>query len=252
MRINLLDQLAAKGSTFTFKEAQEILGSDSRVTKVILSRLERRGWIERIEKGKYMIIPIGAKKGEYTLHEFVIASVLVSPYAIGYWSALHFYGLTEQIPRTVFIQTTARKKKQTIRIFGVDYNIIKINNKKFFGVRQEWIEESYVNITDREKTIVDCLDKPKHCGGIVEVAKSLQNGRFDTEKLAKYAVKIGNSGVLRRLGFLCELLGIEINLPKINVRNYLYLDPTMPHHGNKNAKWRLVVNLDEKILGVLE
>ncbi len=219
---------------------------------VALSRLEKRGWIERIEKGKYMIVPLGAEKGKYTLNEFVIGSMLVEPYAIAYWSALHFYSLTEQIPNTVFIQTTARKKKQDVKIFGIHYKIVRLKSSKFFGVRREWIEETRVNITDKEKTIMDCLDKPQYCGGIVEVAKALKNGDFDKDKLEIYASKIGNSGVIRRLGFLCEFLGIEISLPPIKTKNYLYLDPTMPKKGEKNAKWRLIINLDEKILGVLE
>ncbi len=217
-----------------------------------LSRLEKKGWIERIKKGKYMIIPLGAEKGKYTLNEFVIGSMLVKLYAVAYWSALHFYGLTEQIPNTVFIQTTARKEKQKIKIFGIDYKIVRIKEAKFFGIRREWIEETQVNITDKEKTIIDCLDKPQYCGGIVEAAKALRNRAFDKDKLMMYAGKIGNSGVVRRLGFLCEFLEIDINLPKIETKNYLYLDPTMPRKGNKNAKWRLIINLDEKILETLE
>ena len=85
---------------------------------VILSRMEEKGFIERIEKGKYLIIPLGSEKGKYTLHEFVIASYLVEPYAISYWSALHHYGLTEQIPTTVFVQTPARKKKASSTFSG--------------------------------------------------------------------------------------------------------------------------------------
>ncbi len=252
MRINLIEKLAKKGNTFTFEELLKISNLQRNILWVILSRLEKRGWIERIEKGKYMIIPLGAEKGKYTLHEFVIGAMLVKPYAFAYWSALHFYGLTEQIPNTVFVQTTARKKNQNLKIFGVDYRIVKIKQSKFFAVRKEWIEGTPINITDKEKTIVDCLDKPQHCGGIVEVAKALRSGNFDNDKLKMYAEKIGNSGVVRRLGFLCEFLEIEINLPRIETKNYLYLDPTMPEKGDKNAKWRLVVNLDEKTLGVLE
>lgn len=252
MRVNVIDKLASKKKVFTFGEAQEILGTDYFVTKVILSRLERKGWIERIEKGKYMIIPLGAEKGKYTLHEFVIGSMLVHPYAIAYWSALNHYGLTEQIPATVFIQTTSRKKKQKLNIFGVDYQIVRISEKKFFGIKKEWMEENEIYITDREKTIVDCLDKAQYCGGVIEVAKALKNGDYDKEKLSQYAETIGNSGVIRRLGYLSELLDIGIKTPLVKTRNYLYLDPTMPKKGRKNAKWRLVVNLDEKILGVLE
>jgi len=252
MRINLIDQLASRGDAFTFEDLLKVSNVQKNTLWVILSRLEKQGWIERIEKGKYIIIPLGAEKGKYSLNEFVIASMLVKPYAIAYWSALHFYGLTEQIPNTVFIQTTTRKKKQEIKVFDVDYKVVRIKESKFFGIHKEWIEETQINITDKEKTIADCLDKPQYCGGIVEVAKALKNGDFDKDKLMIYADKMGNSAVIRRLGFLCDFLGIEINLPRIEIRNYLYLDPTMPKKGVKSAKWRLIVNLDEKILGVLE
>lgn len=252
MRIGVLEEMAKKGDTFTFEDAVKISNVQKDVLWVILSRLEKKGWIERVEKGKYMIIPIGAEKGMYTLNEFIIGSLLVKPYAVAYWSALHHYGLTEQIPNTVFIQTTARKKRQKIRVFGVDYRIVRVKESKLFGIRKEWIEETQVNITDREKTIIDCLDKPQYCGGLIEAAKALKNGEFDKNKLTSYAKKIGNSGVIRRLGYLCDLLQIDISPPEIETRNYLYLDPTMPKRGGKNAKWRLIINLDEKSLGVLE
>ena len=244
----MLDELARK-KVFTIEEATKVSGIDKNVLKVILSRLEKRGWVERIEKGKYMVIPLGARKGEYTLNEFVIGSLLVNPSAIAYWSALNYHGLTEQIPATVFVQTTSRKKKRELEIFGVRYRIVRIKEGKFFGIERAWLEEFQVNVTDREKTIVDCLDKPEHCGGVIEVAKALKHGEFDFDKLSKYAVKIGNSGVVRRLGYLCDVLGLQINLPEVKARNYLLLDPTMPKKGETNGRWRLRINLD---IGELE
>jgi predicted transcriptional regulator of viral defense system len=248
MRTKLLDQLARK-RMFTVEDAMKVSDYDKGTLRVVLSRLEKMGWIERIEKGKYMVIPLGAKKGEYTLNEFVIGSVLVNPSAIAYWSALNYHGLTEQIPATVFVQTTSRKKRQELEIFGVKYRIIRIKREKFFGIEKAWFDEFQVNVTDREKTVVDCLDKPKYCGGVIEVAKALAYGDLDFERLSEYAVKIGNSGVVRRLGYLCEVLGLKIDLPKINVKNYLLLDPTMPKKGKVNSRWRLIINLD---IGELE
>ena len=252
MRNEMIDKLAAEGNVFTFQDAQRILPTSYSVTKMILSRLEKNGYIERIEKGKYMIIPLGAKKGEYTLDEFVIGSFLVEPHCISYWSALHFYGMTEQIPNTVFIQTTSRKKNSSLEIFGVDYRVIRVKPEKFFGIRKEWVDENEINITGREKTIVDCLDKPHNCGGIVEVAKALKTEDYDRVKLANYAEKMGNTGVIRRLGYLSDLLEIHIPVERVGTRNYLYLDPTMPKKGERSSKWRLVVNLDHKVLGELE
>ncbi|WP_297503098.1 type IV toxin-antitoxin system AbiEi family antitoxin domain-containing protein [Thermococcus sp.] len=242
MRIKLLNKLARK-RVFTIGEAVRITGLDRNTLKVLLSRLEKRGWVERIEKGKYIIIPLGAEKGEYTLHEFIIGSLLVKPSAIAYWSALNYHGFTEQIPSTVFVQTTARKKKQDLRIFGVRYKIIRIKPEKYFGVEKIWIEEFQVPITDREKTVIDCLDKPRYCGGIIEVAKAFRE-ELEGEKLREYALRMNNSAVIRRLGYLCDYFGVNIDLPKPKTRNYILFDPTMPREGNVEGKWKIIANVE--------
>jgi predicted transcriptional regulator of viral defense system len=109
-----------------------------------------------------------------------------------------------------------------------------------------------VTITNKEKTIVDCLDKPKYGGGIVEAAKALKEKNLDFKRIADYARNMNNSAVTRRLGYLCEQLNIPINLPtkeiKIylnKVRNYLPLDPTMPKEGHLDSTWQLIINWEE-------
>ncbi len=246
MSLNLLKVIAKSGQIFTLKDLANKTQIKKEILMTIASRLENKGYIERIEKGKYLIIPLNSEKGKYTLHEFIIGSFLTKPYAIGYWSALHYYGLTEQIPRTIFIQTTTRKKKNFINIFGLDYRIIRIKNEKFFGLRKEWIEETQINITDKEKTIVDCLDKPQYSGGIAEIAKALRHDNLNLQNIHNYALKIGNSVVVRRLGYICEKHGINIDLPKPNTRTYHYLDPTMPKKGINDPKWRLIINYNLK------
>jgi len=241
MRINLLDELSKK-KAFTIEDAEQISPTNKNVLKVILSRLEKNGWIERIEKGKYIVIPLGAEKGKYTLNEFVLGSYLVNPCIISYWSSLNYYGFTEQIPRTVFIQTTSRKKHQELTIFGVPYKIIRMKEEKIFGVEKAWFEETQINLTSREKTIIDCLDKPQHAGGIIEVAKALRTEEYDKNILVKYAKRIHNSGVIRRLGYICDILQIPIHLPEIKTRNYLKLDPILPETNKLDSKWHLIIN----------
>ena len=252
MRIELLDILAKTNKAFTISQAYKAWGAGA-ATKMLLSRMEKAGWIERLEHGKYMIVPLGAKKGKTTLHEFVIATILVRPAVIAYWSALHHHGLTEQIPRTIFVQTTARSRKSTKVILGIPYRIVRVLPGKLFGMKKAWLEETEVLITDPEKTILDCLDRPDLCGGVVEAAKGVQSASLDPGQLADYASRIGNSGAWRRLGFLLDKYGkSSAGLPRPSARNYLLLDPTMPPGGKKNAKWRLIINLDELALGELE
>ena len=242
MSIEILKSLAKDSRIFTIHQVSRKTQIKKEILKVILSRMEEKGYIERIERGKYMIIPLESEKGKYTLHEFIIASSLIEPSAISYWSALHHYGLTEQIPTTVFIQSPKRKKKTLIKIFGVYYQIIRIKEDKFFGLRKDWIDGIPVNITDKEKTIIDCLDKPQYAGGIIEVAKALMKDSADYERLTRYALRINNFAVIRRLGYLCDQIGISLNLPLPRSKKYLLLDPTMPPKGVNNPKWRLIIN----------
>lgn len=252
MRIPLLETLAKSGSTFTIDDAIASSKMRKETLWVILSRLEKKGWIERIERGKYLIVPLSSEKGEFTLHEFVIGSLLATPYCISYWSALNHHGMTEQFPRTVFIQTTSRRWNQNPQIFGVNYRIVRVSESKFFGNKKEWIDESEIQITDVEKTLVDCLDKPHLCGGVLEVMKGMKNTKIQNDTIVEYALKIGNTGVLRRLGFISEYLDLDIEFPKVNTRNYLYLDPTLPHDGRKIAKWHVINNMKPLLEGELE
>ena len=251
-KYQFLNELARKGQTFSFEDAARTSTLTHQSLKVLLSRMETEGLVERIEKGKYLIIPLGARKGEYTVNEYIIGSQLIQPAVIAYWSALNYHGFTEQIPGTVFIQTTSRKKQQNPEIFGIKYRIVRVVSKKLFGVENAWIGDVAVKITDPEKTVVDCLDKPQYCGGIAEAAKAL-NKDLDPDKLKRYAADIGNSAVIKRLGYLCDKLGTRIDIkPEHLSRNYPLLDPSMHGKGRLNRKWKLIENIDEKIIGTLE
>lgn len=106
-----------------------------------------------------------------------------------------------------------------------------------------WIEGFQVSITDGEKTVIDCLDKPRYCGGIIEVAKAFRE-ELDTERLREYALRMNNSAVIRRLGYLCDYFGVDIDLPKPETRNYILLDPTMPREGHVDSKWKVIINVE--------
>ncbi len=253
MRNKSIDKLAEKSNYFTVEEARELLDVKPDTLKKILFRLEKSGRIERVEKGKYIIIPLGSVKGGHTLQEYVIASKLTKNYCIAYWSALNRYGYTEQIPATVFVQTTDRKKQTTAKALGINYRFVRVKKEKMFGINTEWIENEKVNITDREKTIIDCLDRPDLCGGIVEAAKAVKSRQYDADKLADYAKRIAGSAVIRRLGYLSGIYGVETGLCPEKTRNYLKLDPAMPENKKVlNAKWRLYLNVPENELRNIE
>jgi predicted transcriptional regulator of viral defense system len=206
-----------------------------------------------VEKGKYLILPFEAgSEGEWTEHEFIIASYLIDPYYIGFRSALNYYGYTEQFSRTVFIVSTHRKMKTELDILGVTYRFVHTTEKKFFGDTKVTLDGYGIRISEREKTIVDCLDRLECCGGVSEVAKSLSYGRdeLDLVKMAHYAVQNGNKAVIKRLGYLLELLSFQagdaINILRGNLGSgYSPLDTMGRRDGRYIQRWRLIINVPQ-------
>ncbi len=254
---NLLTDMTRRGRRiFTFKDAAGAYGNSNSGLRELLSTLVKRRWLQRIEKGKYLILPLEAgREGEWTEHEFIIASYLIEPYYIGFRSALNYYGYTEQVSRTVFIASTRRKSKPATEISGVTYRFVYISRRKFFGITGVTLDRYPVNISDREKTIVDCLDRLRYCGGVAEVAKALWYGRdeLDFVKLAAYARKSGNRAVSQRLGYLMEKLGygtdeaIAILRDSISSR-YAPLDTLASTKGRYLDRWKILVNVPENEL----
>ena len=89
---HFLTSLAASGKQiFATKDAYEVLG-EGKATRDALARLVDKGWLERIEKGKYLIVPLEAGPDRtWTEDAYVIAGHLVSHAVVGYWSALNYW-----------------------------------------------------------------------------------------------------------------------------------------------------------------
>lgn len=91
----------------------------------IASRLAEKGWLDRLLLGRYLIIPLAAgEESVYTTHEYLIASHVVEPMYIGYYSVLSHHGLTEQVPRTVCVVSPKRATSRVIH--GVPYQVTTV------------------------------------------------------------------------------------------------------------------------------
>ena len=175
----------------------------------LTARLVDKGWLERIEKGKYLIVPLEAGPDRtWTEDAHVIAGHLVSPGMVSHWSALNYWNLTEQVPRVTYVQTTARKENRRPRVLGMQFRIVRVKPRKFFGSHGYRAGEWPVEVTDRGKTIVDCLDRPDLSGGLDQVGKALLagDGYFDWDRTTMYLRRFGSGAVVKRLGFLVETL----------------------------------------------
>jgi len=251
----LLTALSVAGKTvFTVEDARQLLDGDGTLVRKLLYRLEKRGWVQRLERGKYLILPLAAGlEGAYTAHEFLIASRLVSPYAIAFGTALRHYGYSDRLSRTVYVATTRRKR--SLDLHGLTYRFVTVSPARFFGFLQVPLEGQRIQITDREKTIVDCLTHPPYAGGGIEAAKGLWFGgeEMDLERLVDYAERNGSKAALQRLGFWLDRLGLgdEALLARLEAgrsQSTVPLDLPGPAVGARDRRWRILVNIAEDTL----
>ncbi len=246
----LLSELARKNKPiFTAADAKAILKKDPYLT---LHQLKKKKWILPIKGGLYAIVPldIGVKGADsFIVHDFVVASYLVRPYYIGLWSALNYHGLSDQLPSSVFICTT--KAKKPLSVLNSVFIFVQLSRNKFTGIEKIKIEGREISISDKNKTIVDCLDHPEHSGGIDEVARAIyfNHEELDFGKIREYALKMRNMTIFKRLGYilertdLLEKYGWIFRGVKLS-KGYSRLDKIGPKKGTHNEKWKLLVNVD--------
>jgi predicted transcriptional regulator of viral defense system len=227
--------------------------STTHQTRKALSRLERKGWLHRLERGIYLLIPLEAgPEGKWSEDPLVIAAQLVPGGAAAYWTALHYWNLTEQVPRTVFVQTPTRRNAPTSEIMGIRYKFVTIKKERFFGILSQTANGSPIRITDREKTIIDALDRPELSGGISLLAESLHSAdEMDWGKLNAYLERFNSGAVYKRLGYLVERLELEIPNRELMVNEWqsrltqgiAWLEPGGGKNGPVRTRWRIRVNV---------
>ena len=138
-----------------------------------------------------------------------------------------------------------------IKIKDVPFQFIYHNEKHFFGTKKIWIDNfNKVICSDLEKTFIDCLFKPDYAGGIVEIARAIYISRdkIKFNVLLEYAIKFNSQAVIKRLGFILEILKIETNiiedLQKLKTNSVVLLDTELPKSGKIKTKWSIQQNIE--------
>lgn len=252
--IELARKLAEQGQRiFTIEQAQALapdVGVEKNYLNEALHHLTQSGWIVRIMKGLYALS--SSVPGVTPVHEFEIAMAIVEPAAISHWSALHYHGLTEQIPQTVFALTPTTSIPDKKKFGDITYKYICVKPERYFGTHKIWLGDARIIITDPERTLLDGLMKPQYCGDFAEVlhAFEVRMPEIKLDQIIDYALKL-DTVVAKRLGWVLEHNGVEFSklekLATLPINGYRPLDPTRPKKGDCNRRWSIQENFIGKM-----
>ena len=230
---------------FTISEIEKQLNHKFDNINEVLENLVKKKFLYRLQKGYYAVKNFN--------NQNVIGTFISQNSAVGYWSALSIHGLTSRFPNKVFIQTTKRKRDKTI--LGVSYKFVTISERKRTGIITLGYSNNKFPITDIEKTIIDCFDLQKYSGGFDILIVAFAQAKLNSKKMITYAEAVNNISVIKRIGFLAELLNkkgmktfIKYAKQKIN-KKYTLIDSTGENKGEFVSDWKLRLNVSrDKII----
>lgn len=249
-------------AVLSLKKHRALLGDlDDQTLYDLLTQLQAKGWLLRVEQGAYVVVPRAARRTWHE-HAFIIAAALApDPYYISYWSALSYHNLTTQLPRlvAVAIPRERRRRRSQVDFQGYHYHFVSRARATFFSVSTHTLvglngaAHVDVAIADPEKALLDALDDERFSGGMSEVIaavrRGLENGTVSPQRLFDDALRYPDRGIVNRLGYLLAHSGAATDIVAAlhgHVRRTgypPYLSSVAPREGaSRDATWNVLVN----------
>lgn len=250
----IIDSLVEQGKQiFTSEDLLATMGTATININLVLSRLAKKGWLQRLKAGTYRIVPLGSSSASPVPEDpWLIAVEIFPPCYIGGWTAAEHWDLTEQIFNKTFVFTGKKQRSTEHIVAGLLFRTHFIPEKYIFGTQKIWTQNVPIHVSDIHRTVIDILNEPFIGGGgraAIDIARSYAGKKErDPEMLLQYALQLESGAVFKRLGFMAEefLHVPEMYLEKVREKckqGIIKLDPQGPKTGPVNTKWGIQINI---------
>ena len=235
-------------------ESARVLGLPSRATSARLSAWTKAGWLARIRRGVYLIVPLESEsEGQTTVEDpWLLAAALYSPCYIAGWSAAEYWGLTEQLFRTTFVATAAHIRRRTASFLGAGFTLAQVKQERIKHLTAVWRGPVRTFVSNRERTIVDAAIDPRWLGGLRHMAEIFtaysDDPKADPVELLNALRQANNGAAAKRIGYLAEQLWpsahdlIDGALAS-RTTGIIKLDPAVNRRGKINTRWGIWTNV---------
>lgn len=219
-------------------------------------RLVRKGWLQRVRKGTYLLNP--SRHGPDALPDtdpLRIGGLLAAPYYFGFATAAELKGLLPQASSVYYLVTTARATWSEAHNFR--FRFVRVSPERFFGtqtIRRRGVD---LRVSNLERTVLDCLNRPELSGGLAGVSHilALAKPRLNWSRFGSYLDRWGSRSLALRAGFLAERVRPSLPPPATWVRErrarpgdpYAPLGSPKAHGrtGPRDARWHVVQNVPD-------
>ena len=195
----------AKHPVFTIEDVN-LFYDNMNSARSAVKRMLAASKVQKIRNNLYTCI--SAENGSPVANRFQIASAISDTSYISHHSAMEYYGVSDQVFYDVYV--SSKTKFRNFEFDGYTYHYVKLNLDE--GVEMPAFSGG-VRITDRERTLTDCLKDMDRIGGIEEtvaIVDSLSN--VSENKILHYYRCIRTSFYIRNLVISYGTAGIRLGL----------------------------------------
>jgi len=237
--LDLLDELAAEDKeSFTTHDVEQLGGLSPQAASNLLTRLVRRGLIDRVARGHFVLRPFGALGTRAAADDITLAVGAVfggRPHRISYRSALDWHGLLDHPSRRIVL---AVDKRPGLR--ELSGRPLRLVLEQTDHVEIAAIDAAHrARVSSLERALLESAARPALAGGVTAVTTALARARPDAGALEGLARSLGARSAFHRLGSLAETLELrplaDQLSPLSSIGRPIPLDPT--HTGDAQG-WR--------------
>ena len=212
-------------------------------------KLQQEEIISKARRGLYLI---GGKDDQaFIKNPFEAIYTLVDKNVVlGYGTALFLHGISRygMLTQHFIISKKYIKPKQIGNILVRFVQTPSFENHNIMRLKYS----GYIlNFTDLERTIVDCIHRPKYAQGWENIIHSIKLiKRLDSHKLLDYVKRIGIPSLASRVGIIMEHFKKRLKIEDEEINTLLPYLPRKPVkiergiNGRLNKKWNIYIPED--------
>jgi predicted transcriptional regulator of viral defense system len=221
----------------TSAELRSMLDGSASHAKFLAHRLVQKGWLERIRRGVFQLVPADrGPEGISDTNALAAGALLVSPYFYSFGTACTHHGFTEQVFTEAYVACRAAKRPATVR--GTHFIFVRMSEERFFGFDDVEVLSERVKMATRERALLDAIDRPQLAGGLPEVSRIVTRATpgIAWRALLDHARRWNESALVQRLGYLLDLHEVPIS-GAVRKGLLALVSPTSNVHLGARAEW---------------
>ena len=210
--------------------------------RTAVQRLIKAGMVKKIRNNMYTCV--NGENGMAVANHFQIGSCINESACISHHSAMEYFGITDQVFHDVYV--TSEKAFNSFEFEGYRYH--RLVPSLSVGIQKEEYSGGVV-VTDRERTVLDCIKDMEKISGVEEVVSNLELiGKLQEKRLLLYLEKYDNQFLYQKTGFLLSHTGNRHGLSDIffdickmkTGKSKRYLAGQISG-GVYNSEWKMIV-----------